>query len=202
MQTFVESFRHSRSPGSMETGRSETVHYPAGLPSRHCEAATYPARARSSISNPSTCYNQETTRPASSTNHPMAPGHAGIEGNERVDQAAKQAASKSPGRCPREISLAFACRARTEAATIQKQRWLTRVLGQRSQQGQRMYRPQKNWWRQPYNCTSSQAPSKPLLPTEVRTCSHRNVFISDSCSGRYNLSRMWFSKGDNTSSSL
>ena len=64
------------------------------------------------------------------------PGHAGVEGNERADQAAKQAASKPPGRGPKEISLAFACRARTEAVSAQKQKWLTKKLGQRSQQGQ------------------------------------------------------------------
>ncbi|ODM18007.1 hypothetical protein SI65_06795 [Aspergillus cristatus] len=73
------------------------------------------------------------------------PGHAGIEGNERADQAAKQAAGKPPGRGPREISLAFTCRARTEAITAQRQRWLNKELGQRSQQGQRTYRPQRNW---------------------------------------------------------
>ncbi|ODM21420.1 hypothetical protein SI65_02263 [Aspergillus cristatus] len=73
------------------------------------------------------------------------PGHAGVEGNERADQVAKQAAGKPPGRGPKEISLAFACRARTEAVTTQKQRWLTKELSQRSQQGQRIYRPQKNW---------------------------------------------------------
>ena len=73
------------------------------------------------------------------------PGHAGVKGNERADQAAKQAASKPPGRGPREISLAFACRARTEAVTKQKQCWLDKELSQRSQQGQRIYRPQKNW---------------------------------------------------------
>ena len=42
-------------------------------------------------------------------------------------------------------SLAFACRARTEAITTQRQRWLTKELGQRSQQCQRTYGPQKNW---------------------------------------------------------
>ncbi|ODM18159.1 hypothetical protein SI65_06030 [Aspergillus cristatus] len=73
------------------------------------------------------------------------PGHAGIEGNERADQAAKQAASKPPGRGPREISLAFTCRARTEAIIAQRQRWHNKELGQRSQQGQRTYRPQRNW---------------------------------------------------------
>jgi len=54
-------------------------------------------------------------------------------------------ANKPPKKGPREISLAFACRARTEAITTQRQRWLTKELGQRSQQGQRIYRPQKNW---------------------------------------------------------
>jgi len=39
------------------------------------------------------------------------PGHAGVEGNERADQLAKQAAGKPPGKGPRGISLAFACRA-------------------------------------------------------------------------------------------
>ena len=73
------------------------------------------------------------------------PGHAGIEGNKRADQAAKQAASKPPGRGPREISLAFTCRAQTEAIIAQRQRWLNKELGQRSQQGQRTYRPQRNW---------------------------------------------------------
>src|SRR5699024_2138 len=73
------------------------------------------------------------------------PGHEGVEGNERADQVAKQAASKPPGRGPKEISLAFACRARTEAITAQKQRRLAKELSQRSQQGQRMYRTQKNW---------------------------------------------------------
>ena len=69
------------------------------------------------------------------------PGHAGVEGNERADQAAKQAANKPPGRGSKEISLAFAQRARTEAITVQKQRWLARKLSQQSQR----YRPQRNW---------------------------------------------------------
>ena len=58
------------------------------------------------------------------------PGHAGVETNERTDQAAKQAANKPPRKGPREISLAFACRARTEAITTHKQRWLTKELSQ------------------------------------------------------------------------
>jgi len=113
-QSFLELFKHSRTPGGRENGRSETSHYPAGLPSRHCQAAAYPARARSNISNPSTCYGQEIMCPRSSPTIQWVPGHAGIEG-ERADQAAKQAASKPPGRGPREISLAFACRARNRS---------------------------------------------------------------------------------------
>lgn len=63
-------------------------------------------------------------------------GHAGVEGNEKADQVAKQTAGKPPGRGPKEISLAFACRTRTEAITAQRQRWLIEELGQQSQQGQ------------------------------------------------------------------
>ncbi|KAI9041051.1 uncharacterized protein KD926_007468 [Aspergillus affinis] len=73
------------------------------------------------------------------------PGHAGIEGNERADQAAKLAASRPPGAGPREISLAFARRARTETIQAQRQEWLTKELNQRSQQAQQSYRPYKTW---------------------------------------------------------
>jgi len=62
------------------------------------------------------------------------PRHAGVEGNEKADQAAKQAAGKPPGRGPKEISLAFAQVARMEAIAAQKQRWLIRELSQQSQQ--------------------------------------------------------------------
>ncbi|ODM21421.1 hypothetical protein SI65_02265 [Aspergillus cristatus] len=55
------------------------------------------------------------------------------------------AVNKPPGRGPKEISLAFACRARTEAITAQKQRWLAKELNKRSQQGKRTYIPQRNW---------------------------------------------------------
>jgi len=82
-------------------------------------------------------------------------GHAGVEGNEKADQVAKQAAGKPPGRGPNDIPLSFACRARTEAITAQRQRWLTEEHGQRSQKGQRMYRPQRNWR---LNSTAAVAP--------------------------------------------
>jgi len=72
-----------------------------------------------------------------------------------VDQVAKQEAGKPPGRGPKDISLAFACRAGTEAITTQRQRWLTKKLSQRFQQSQRVYRPQKNWQLDP---TAAAAP--------------------------------------------
>jgi RNase H len=72
------------------------------------------------------------------------PGHTGIEGNERADQAAKQAANK-PGSSLESLSLAFTRRARTEAIQARKQSWLQRALAKRSQRGQRSYRPQKGW---------------------------------------------------------
>ena len=43
------------------------------------------------------------------------PGHAGLEGNEGAEQVAKQAANKPPGKSPREISLAFACRSQAKS---------------------------------------------------------------------------------------
>lgn len=45
------------------------------------------------------------------------PGHAGVEGNERADKAAKQAANKPPNTSSGDISLAFIRRARTDAIT-------------------------------------------------------------------------------------
>ena len=130
------------------------------------------------------------------------PGHAGVEGNERADQAAKQAANKPPGRGPRVILLAFAHRARTEAITAQKQRWLTKKLSQQPQQGRPTYRPQRNWRIDPLGFRGPETPGKPLSSTEVRTCSHRNIFTSDSGSGGCNLPRMWLLKRDGTPSSL
>ncbi|KAI9037195.1 ribonuclease H family protein [Aspergillus affinis] len=73
------------------------------------------------------------------------PGHAGVEGIERADQAAKLATSRPPGAGPREISLAFARRARTEDIQAQRQEWLTKELNRRSQQARRSYRPHRTW---------------------------------------------------------
>ncbi|KAI9034952.1 ribonuclease H family protein [Aspergillus affinis] len=73
------------------------------------------------------------------------PGNAGVEGNERADQAAKMAASRPPGAGPREIFLAFARRARTETIQAKRQEWLTKELNRRPQQARRSYRPHRTW---------------------------------------------------------
>lgn len=70
------------------------------------------------------------------------PGHIGVEGNERADQAAKQATSK-PGSCLKSVSLAFTGRARTDATRANKQSGLERALAKRPPQGQRAYPTQK-----------------------------------------------------------
>ena len=57
------------------------------------------------------------------------PGHQGIEGNERADQAAKNAASKPPRGGSSELSIAYANRARTEATATQRKQWLVKALG-------------------------------------------------------------------------
>jgi ribonuclease HI len=73
------------------------------------------------------------------------PGHQGIEGNERADQAAKQAASKPlRGGCG-ELSIAYTNRARTETTRARRQQWLTKALGCRSLEAQRAYQAQPGW---------------------------------------------------------
>ncbi|KKA22183.1 hypothetical protein T310_3782, partial [Rasamsonia emersonii CBS 393.64] len=74
-----------------------------------------------------------------------APGHHGIEGNERADQAAKRAAAKTLRGGPSELSIAYINRARTEAIRARKQQWLTRALGHRTLDAQRAYRAQPGW---------------------------------------------------------
>jgi hypothetical protein len=73
------------------------------------------------------------------------PGHNGIEGNKRADQAAKQAALKPPQEGQGKLSLAYIHRTKTEVAKTQKQQWLTRALGRRSLRAQRAYRAQPGW---------------------------------------------------------
>ena len=72
------------------------------------------------------------------------PGHTGIEGNERADQAAKQAASR-PGSSLGGLSLAFTNRVCTESIRDRKQAWLAQALAKRSRHNQRAYRPDKGW---------------------------------------------------------
>ena len=69
------------------------------------------------------------------------PGHMGVEGNERADQAAKQAATR-PARDD-EISLAHAHRVSTEARRGDGQKWLAGAMARRSLRAQRTYRPAK-----------------------------------------------------------
>lgn len=64
----------------------------------------------------------------------MGPGHIGIEGNERADLAAKQAASK-PGSVLESLSLVFTRRAHTEASWEHKQSSLDRALAKNSNSG-------------------------------------------------------------------
>jgi ribonuclease HI len=82
------------------------------------------------------------------------PGHTGIEGNERADQAAKQAASK-PGSGLKGLSLAFTSRVCTEAVQARKKGWLARALTKRSKQSQLEYRPQKGWQLDPVAAQAS-----------------------------------------------
>ncbi|KAJ5527903.1 hypothetical protein N7513_012062 [Penicillium frequentans] len=88
------------------------------------------------------------------------PGHVGIEGNERADEAAKLAARR-PARQLDEnpgISLAFVHRSCTENTRDRKQAWLARALAKRARNQQRAYRPNRGWRMDP---VASQA-TKPL----------------------------------------
>jgi hypothetical protein len=73
------------------------------------------------------------------------PGHHGIGGNERADQAAKQATTKPPIGGQGKLSLAYTHRSRTEVARAQRQQWLTKALGRRSLAAQRAYRAPPGW---------------------------------------------------------
>jgi ribonuclease HI len=75
------------------------------------------------------------------------PGHAGIEGNEKADEAAKLAASR-PGCHPEAVaglSLAFINRTCTENIQNHKQAWLAQECAKRSRYKQRTYRPYRGW---------------------------------------------------------
>jgi ribonuclease HI len=77
------------------------------------------------------------------------PGHHGIEGNERADQAAKSAAQKPPRNDQGGLSLAHVNRACTEIVRTQRQQWLTKMLGRRTLEAQRAYRAQTGWKQDP-----------------------------------------------------
>ncbi|KKA19734.1 hypothetical protein T310_6279, partial [Rasamsonia emersonii CBS 393.64] len=77
------------------------------------------------------------------------PGHHGVEGNEKANQAAKQAAEKTPQRGSGELSLAYVNRACTEVIQAHGQQWLTKALGRRSLEAQRVYRTQPGWRQDP-----------------------------------------------------
>ena len=85
------------------------------------------------------------------------PGHAGVEGNEQADKAAKQAANKPSNTSFGGLSLAFTRRACTEAIRTQRENWLTRELARRSQQTQRKYRPRGRWQLDPIAAAAPKA---------------------------------------------
>jgi len=76
------------------------------------------------------------------------PGHKGVEGNERADQAAKRATEKSPRNARGKISLAFLKRTKTEERTKSRKKWLKRALDRRGQ-GQRSWKVESNWKQDP-----------------------------------------------------
>jgi hypothetical protein len=79
------------------------------------------------------------------------PGHAGIEGNEKADEAAKLAACR-PGCHPGVVaglSLAFVNRTCTENIRDRKHAWLAQTLAKRSCDKQRAYRPDRGWTMDP-----------------------------------------------------
>lgn len=77
------------------------------------------------------------------------PGHAGVEGNEQADQAAKRAASKNPRGGIGELSLAYTRRALTEARVQAKQCWLQQALVHRNLRARRSYRACGGWKQDP-----------------------------------------------------
>ncbi len=83
------------------------------------------------------------------------PGHEGVEGNERADQAAKRAATKVPRAGLGELSLAYTRRICTEAMKQTRQRWLTTALAKRSAAQQRTYRVRSGWQLDPATAKAS-----------------------------------------------
>jgi hypothetical protein len=77
------------------------------------------------------------------------PGHQGIEGNEKADQAAKRAAAKPARNQVDGLSLAYTSRIITETHNQMRQAWLTRALARRSRRAQRTYRTGSGWKQDP-----------------------------------------------------
>jgi hypothetical protein len=70
-------------------------------------------------------------------------GYQGIPGNEKVDQAAKAAAEKTPRTLDRSLSLAYTRRSCTEVGQIERQEWLRKIIARRLPKAQQTYQAQK-----------------------------------------------------------
>jgi ribonuclease HI len=67
------------------------------------------------------------------------PGHQGILGNEKADQAAKAAAAKTPRAPDSRLSLVYVCRVYTKASQAQRQQWVVQALENRLSRAQQYY---------------------------------------------------------------
>ena len=70
------------------------------------------------------------------------PGHQGVEGNERADQAAKKAAARPTVTSNEKVSLAHVRRAQTEVREGHRQDWLSNTLRNKAPECRRRYRLQ------------------------------------------------------------
>src|SRR5438034_2108725 len=73
------------------------------------------------------------------------PGHQGVEGNERADQAVKKAAARSTATSNEKVSLAHVRRAQTEVREAHRQDWLSNALRNKASERRRRYRAQNGW---------------------------------------------------------
>jgi hypothetical protein len=67
------------------------------------------------------------------------PGHQGIPGNKKADQAAKVAADRAPRALDRSLILAYTIRSCTEASQVERQEWLKKTPAHRSPSAQQSY---------------------------------------------------------------